>query len=684
MPVWMVWKARSFEETAGLPMTVRRAHALNAILERCELLAFPDDRLYGSSHGRWAGDGDADEIAHASAALQTIGERSFVTHADHAAPDYHTLVSEGLPALQARAMASLASTPDDAGDKRAFLESVIVALKGVAAHLERWASKADELGDRKGSAMLRSLVHRPPRTFHEALQLAFMVHMVFRMDGRYAMALGRLDQWLHPFYERDMRDGRITRSEALALLENLFAKLADRGDIQNVCVGGLTRNGDDATNDLSFLCVEAVKRIARPGGNLTARIHSRTSHAFLRACADCMRGGSGFPAVYNDDIEVPALVEQGYAVEDARDYCFVGCIEAFIQGKQAPWADSRFNLLRCVDLALRQGRDGLTGRQLGPETPMPTTWEALWAAYGEQIAAGIRTHVEHICAIEREADSRAQDLTSPLLSALTDDCIARGLDVNAGGARYAANHGIAGMGIGSTADALAAMKRIVYETGMLTLADMTAMLDRNFAGFERERRMLLNDAPKYGNDDGEVDGLAADAAEVFCREVLRHRTPSGGRFWGLMAANVQNVAAGREVGATPDGRRSGEPVSDAASPSFGRDRNGPTAAVRSVARLDYGLAPGGNVVNMKLNPGAVEGDRGLDAIAALIRTCFSLGGVQLQFNTVSRECLMEAMEHPELYPDLVVRVSGFSAYFTRLDRAVQEDVLARTEHRALA
>ncbi len=684
VPIWMVWKAGSFEETAGLPMTMRRAHALNAVLERCELLTFAGDLLYGSSHGRWATEGDAEAIARASAALQSIGDRSFVTHADHAAPDYGTLVSEGLPGLAARAKRAQASFNPDDTERRDFLASVIVALDGVAAHLERWAAEARDMGDTDGAARLRALATRAPQTFHEALQLAFMVHMVFRMDSRYAMALGRLDQWLFPFYERDIRDGRLTRDGALALLENLFAKLADRGDIQNVCVGGLTRDGDDATNDLSFLCVEAVKRIARPGGNLTARIHSGTSHAFLRACADCMRGGSGFPAVYNDDIEVPALVEQGYAVEDARDYCFVGCIEAFIPGKQAPWADSRFNLLRCVDLALRQGRDGLTGRVIGPRTPFPDTWQSLWAAFCKQVEAGVNAHVEHICSIEREADARANDMTSPLLSALTSDCIARGLDVNAGGARYASNHGIAGMGIGSTADALAAMKRMVYETGEFTPAHMMDMLDRDFAGFERERMRLLTCAPKYGNDDGEVDGIAADAAEVFCSEVLRHRTPSGGRFWGLMAANVQNVAAGREVGATPDGRRSGEPVSDAASPSFGRDRNGPTAAVRSVARLDYGLAPGGNVVNMKLNPGSVEGDRGLDAIAALIRTCFSLGGVQLQFNTVSRELLMEAMEHPERYPDLVVRVSGFSAYFTRLDRAVQEDVLARTEHRAVA
>ncbi|MBM3494358.1 MAG: glycyl radical protein, partial [Armatimonadetes bacterium] len=487
-------------------------------------------------------------------------------------------------------------------------------------------------------------------------------------------------QYLHPFYVQDLRKGVLDGDGALLLLEHLFAKLADRGDIQNVCVGGLTPDGEDATNELSFLCVEAVKRIARPGGNLTARIHARTPMDFLRACADCMRGGSGFPAVYNDEVEVPALIAQGYAPEDARDYCFVGCIEAFIPGKQAPWADSRFNLLRCVDLALRQGRDGLSGAMLGPETPRPRDWDALRAAFSEQVRAGVEAHTDWVNAAEQDADTHADDLTSPLLSALTSDCIERGLDVNNGGALYPANHGIAGMGIGSVADALMAVKRLVYDTQRYDLDDLIGMLDCDFAGFEQDRARLLQDAPKYGNDEGEVDAIAANAAEVFCREVLRHRTPSGGRFWGLMAANVQNVSAGMEVGATPDGRRAREPVSDAASPSFGRDRHGPTAFVRSVATLDYALAPGGNVVNMKLHPSAVSGESGLNALAALIRTCFDLGGVQLQFNTIGRETLLDAMEHPERHADLVVRVSGFSAYFTRLDPAVQRDVLARTEH----
>ena len=677
-PAWVVWKAQSFAETVGMPMTVRRAHALNAVLECCDLVWFPGERLLGSSLGRHTADGNQKDLEWARSILDPIGDRTFLTHADHAAPDYERLLAVGLPGLIADAERSQELHADDP-QRVAFLKSVVGALQGVQSHLRRW-SVCEAVTDTNLRRMADELADRAPATFHEALQLVILIHSVFQMDNRYAMALGRLDQYLHPFYQRDLHSGILTRDQAAGLIEHLFAKLADRGDIQNVCIGGLTPEGDDATNDLSHMCIEAVKRIARPGGNLTARIHRGTSMDFLRACADCMRGGSGFPAVYNDEIEVAALIKQGYAPEDARDYCFVGCIEAFIPGKQAPWADSRFNLLRCVDLAMRGGRDGLTGNQLGPATPLPRSWSDFWEAFVKQVRAGVDSHAARVCEAEREADARCHELTSPLLSALTADCLKRGLDVNAGGARYPANHGIAGMGIGSTADALAAIKRLVYDSGRYTLGDMVRMLDADFVGYEQDRMRLLRDPPKYGNDEGDVDAIAADAAEAFCRTVLRHRTPSGGRFWPLMAANIQNVSAGYEVGATPDGRKAREPVSDAASPSFGRDRHGPTAVIRSVAKLDYGLAPGGNVVNMKVHPSSVAGESGLNALAALIRTCFDLGGVQLQFNTVDRTVLMDAMEHPERHADLVVRVSGFSAYFTRLDPAVQADVLARTEH----
>jgi len=379
-------------------------------------------------------------------------------------------------------------------------------------------------------------------------------------------------------------------------------------------------------------------------------------------------------------VQIPALVACGYPLEDARNYCFVGCIEIYIPGRHAPWSDSRFNLPRCINLALWDGYDTVRAQQVGPHTGEPESWAAFFAAFLAQMRVCLQAHVIELNAIKQAAEDRAEELTSPLMSALFDHCIARGLDIAAGGACYPANHGVACMGIGSTADALMAIKRFVYEQHRFCLDEMREMLSANFSGFEAERHLLLTGAPKYGNDDAEVDAIAVAAAEVFGKECLSYRTPRGGQYWSLLGSNVANIYAGREVGATSDGRLAFEPLSDAASPTYGRDRWGPTAVVRSVAKLDYRLHPGGNVINMKLHPSTLAGAEGLRALAILIRTCFDLGGIQLQFNTTSREELINAMEHPEAYDNLVVRVSGFSAYFTRLGREVQQDILSRTEH----
>lgn len=688
-PMGAIWRAHAFRATEGQSMGLRRANALNAVLGNAPTPITPGELILGNGHSRFTADGDHDELMRAQNYLAPLAGRHFGTHADHAAPGYSALLEHGVTGLEAEVRTALAGLPfGEHGDRRLFLESLACAMAGFKTYLGRWATAAGSaaaecpeysvlLTDQ--AADLQELRSARPRTLRQAVQLVFLMHTAYQMDDRYAMALGRADQYLYPFYQADIETGRIDEAGALALMEHLFAKLAHRGDIQNVCVGGLTSEGDDATNDLSVLIVDACRAVARPGGNLTARIHKGTPKRFLEACVRCIRTGSGFPAIYNDDLQVPALIARGYAPSHARDYCFVGCIEAHIPGAQAPWADSRFNLLRCVDLALRGGIDGMTGDRLGPYTAVPATWDDLWQATLVQMRHGLDQHTAWVADMEQSAADQATDLTSPLLSVLTADCIGRGRDINDGGAIYPANHGVAGMGIGSAADTLSAIRHCVFDKGMFTIADIVRMLDSNFEGYGVERKALLA-APKYGNDDESVDGCAAALAAEFGSYLLARELPGGGQFWGLMAANVQNVSAGREVGASADGRLSGEPLSDAASPSFGRDRSGPTAVARSVARLPYRLAPGGNVVNMKFHPTAIEGQAGSDALIALIRTCFELGGAQLQFNTVGAEMLRTAMADPERHGDLVVRVSGFSAYFTRLERAVQEDVLARTEH----
>ncbi len=683
-------RAASFQATDRQPMTIRRAKALNEVLRQVELIHAPGELLVGSSLGRLVAGTDAlqRQLEDARPILAATRGRDFCSHNDHHAPDYPALLRLGIDGLARQTRKSLAGQ-DDPG-RRVFLQSVLIAVDGLREHLRRWADHLRHMAAAhpgyalllgQQASMLHRLAEQPPVTFWEALQLVWIAHSALQCDQRWAMALGRLDQYLLPFYLRDIESGRVTREQAQAILDHLFGKLTGLGgDIQNVAIGGMTPGGRDATNDLSYMILEACRRVGRPGGNVTARIHAGSPQAFLLKCAEVIRTGIGYPAVVNDEVLVPALIEQGLPPEDARDYCFVGCIETFIPGRMAPWADSRFNLLACVNLVVFGGIDSLTGRRAGPDTGRPATWDAFREAYFVQMCHGLGEHIQRLNAYKQPFQDKAAHFTSPLLSALTADCIERGLDLNDGGARYPANHGIAAMGIGVTADALAAVKRLVYDEKVFTLERLREMLLANFEGYEPQRRQLLHRAAKYGNNDAEVDGIAIDVTRAVGTECLKYRTPQGGRYWALMAANVQNVSAGREVGASPDGRLARQPLSDAASPTFGRDTHGPTAAIHSVAKLPYRCCPGGNVINMKLHPSALAGQAGLAALAGLIRTCFELGGVQLQFNTVDREVLRQAMARPEDYRDLVVRVSGFSAQFVALEPAVQQDILERTEH----
>jgi len=682
-----IWRAESFRASEGQPMTIRRAAALNAVLAVCDLPLLPGELLLGSGLGRLAHTVDAAVLQEAEMVLAHIGGRHFSIGYDHLAPDYAQLLAEGVEGLQARTEESLAAQAVPAC--RVFLQSVLLALNGAAHFIRRWADAAGDIAPDVPAwaellgvqaAMLRRLANEPPRTLWEALQLILLFHSIFQLDDRGAMALGRLDILLFPYYQADIAMGRLTREDAQTLVDHFIAKLAHHTDIQNICLGGVTRTGDDATNDLSVICLEAVQRIGQPGANITVRVHADTPEVFLRQCGEVARTGAGFPAVVNDAVIIPALVAQGYPLEEARDYCFVGCIETFIPGRQGPWSDSRFNLLRCINLTLWGGYDVVAEKQCGPHTGEPETWNDFYAAFQTQVREGIRLHIEALNTLKSDADVHADELTSPLMSALVADCLARGQDVCAGGARYPSNHGVANMGIGCTADALMAIKRFLYDDSCFSLAGMRCMLRANFTGYEQERRLLLTGAPKYGNDIVEVDELAAAVAELVGQECLHYRTPTGGQYWSLLAANVQNVSAGREVGATPDGRLAFEPLSDAASPTFGRDIHGPTAVVRSVSRINYHWHPGGNVVNLKLHPSALAGEAGSAAFAALVRTCFTLGGVEMQFNICDQATLADAIAHPNRHHDLVVRVSGFSAYFTSLDAGVQQDILQRTAH----
>ena len=662
------WRATAYRDHADEPDTLARAHAFARVLDRCEVHRYEGDALYGSIRGFWSsglpGGVTAEGYRAAVAEHDARGQRDFRAGHDHTLPDYPTLLTIGIDGYAGRARDALRDHRSPG--ERAFLDSVLVALDGFERFVARHAECARSFGDGDAAAGLAAIAGPPPTTLHEAVQLVWLTHLALWSEGRYAMALGRVDQYLAPFYDRHLREGG-TRAEALDLICHLWARLDEIGEVQNVCVGGLTPGGADATNELSYICIEATRVVGSPHTNLSARFHDATPDRFHTACFECIRTGIGFPAIFNDHVLLEGLAEIGIPDEVARDYCMVGCIETMLPGRQGAWSDSRFNAAGCLLEALVSVPDADA-----------QSYETLERRFGEVVARRLGEHAARIDAhVRRFPVGRFAD---PFLSALTRDCIGRGRDINDGGAEYERFHGVAVMGLGTVADSLAAVKKLVFEEKRVSLERLLGALERDYEGEEALRCLLERGAPKYGNDVAYVDEIAARVVEVTSRECLKHRLSWGGRFVAAMAANVQNISAGRETGATPDGRRARAPLSDAASPSFGRDENGPTAFLNSVARPDYHRVLGGTVVNMKFEPEHFTDDEGAARFRAFTKAFVAKRVHQLQFNFTGTETLLAARADPERHRNLVVRVSGFSAYFVGLSREVQDDVIRRRAH----
>lgn len=662
------WRATAFREEAGKPEPLARAKAFQKVLENLEV-EIDYGLLAGSSHTLTADCLPAGCPEDAYRALlnevKARGQRDFWAGFDHSLADYPTLLSCGVGGLRRKVQEAHSSHTGQ--DELVFLEAVDLTLQALSGFIGRVGGAARQAGDLHAAGACEAVVEAPPRRFHEALQLVWLVHLAFKTEGRCHMALGRVDQYLWPFYERDLREGVLTREAALSLLCHLWARLDEIGEVQNICIGGLTQAGEDATNDLSFLCLEATRLVQSPHTNLSARFHDGTPEAFHRACFQVIRTGIGFPAIFNDHVLLEGLTEIGIPDEAARDYCMVGCIETMLPGRQPPWSDSRFNtpiyLLRAMD------------RLAGEAQP---TYDRLVELFRQELAAGIREHAGTVNDyIARFSSERFPD---PFLSALTRDCIARAHDVNDGGAQFPRFHGICIMGLATLADSLAAVKKLVFEEGRVSFTDLLDALKCDFSDAEPLRQTLLNKAPKYGNDDPYVDKIAALVVAWTSEECLRHCLPGGGRFISAMAANVQNISAGHEVGATPDGRHAYTPLSDAASPFFGRDLHGPTAFLRSVASPDYHRVLTGSVINMRFDPDHFADEAGEGRFLAFTRYFVAARIPELQFNFSKDEVLQAARRDPEKYRNLVVRVSGFSARFVELSPEVQDDIMRRRAH----
>ena len=535
-----------------------------------------------------------------------------------------------------------------------------------------------------------------PRDFHEAIQMYWFCHLgvITELNGWDAFSPGHLDQHLEPFYQRGLRYGTLTREQAKELLECLFVKFnnqpappkvgvtdaesATYTDFADIDLAGLRRDGSDGVGEVSYLLLEVAEemRLVQPSPNV--QVSRMTPDRFLQQACAVVTKGLGYPALFNADGVVGQLLRQGKRLEDAREGGTSGCVETGAFGKEAYILTGYLNLPKLLELALHDGLDPRTGVQLGPHTGDPSAF----TAFSELLGAW-EGQLRHLIDIKLRGNQLiehlfATEMPAPFLSLITSDCVERGQDYNAGGARYNTSY-IQGVGIGTLTDSLAALQSEVFGAGGFPIAELLGALAANFEGHEPLRLRLVNRAPKWGNDDDAADDLMRTSFDALIAAVDGRPNGRGGRYGVDMLPTTCHIYFGSVTGATPDGREAGAPLSEGISPSQGADRHGPTAVFRSAAKMDHGRTCG-TLLNMKLSPGLVQGEEGIAKLAQLIRTYFRLGGHHVQFNVVSAETLREAQRHPDQHRDLIVRVAGYSDYFCDLSLALQNEIIARTEH----
>ena len=648
------FEAHPADET---PECIVHARAIDYALARLPL-DFPEDQLFFGGVENFfslncpAHLSEAEYQKYYDIAVKR-GMRYFRIGWDHAAPDYHCLMEKGLGDFIRRASAAQKVAAS------AEREAMLIALLAVVKFFRRvggfWQEKRPE-----AAARLLKVAENPPETFAEGLQLMWLIHVILEAQLRFHMALARMDQYLFPLYQRDTID----QSTALNMLCHIFSKVEGFHEVTNICIGGVKPDGSEAVNDLSFLILKAVAKVRSASTNLSARVHKNSPVEFLKACGRLISSGIGFPAIMNDEVYIPSMMKCGIPLEAARDYALFGCVEGNIPGRAPAWSDERFDV---------------SGRfcQVMMELEKFATFEELRSALSE----AVKDEFHKCLAVYNKslADHPAASFPDPLLSALTRDCIDRGRDINDGGAEFPRQHGMGVIGPATVANSLAAVKKLVFEEKRIGKSELVEALKNNFAGKEVLRQTLINCAPKYGNDEPFVDEIFADLVRLCGESVMAMRTIDGGFLRSCMASNISNIPMGKLTGATPDGRLAGTPLSDAASPDGGLDKNGPTAFVNSITSPDY-TAQNCTVVNMRFQPEMFENEDGLSHFTVLLQRFIAGGGHEIQFNVTNNEVLLDAVAHPEKYGDLIVRVSGFSAFFTQLSPAVQQDIIRRTIH----
>ncbi|MBU1672304.1 MAG: glycyl radical protein [Actinobacteria bacterium] len=622
----------------------------------------------------------------------------------HFTMDHGRVLAMGLSGVIEEALERLAALGDGerSGEKGLFYEAVVRSCEAVARFANRYAEEAERqaaiVEDPVRAAELlevarvcRKVPESPAETFHEALQAMYLIHLVAQIEsGGNSISLGRIDQVLFPYYEADVKVGRVTPERARELTSLMFLKTCEIWNVleeafipggegpegkttQNVIVGGLGPDGEDATNELSYIGLDAFADISTVQPNFGVRLGSRAPRELLAKTAGYARAGVPLH-FFNDEAIIPSLVEAGVTLQDARDYGCVGCVEPNAQGKTFGSTFAvQFNGIKCVELALSNGIDNTFGYQSGPQTGDPAgfgTFENAWNAYTAQVGHFLKQVERGMMCLDRAI---AESVPSPFASCMVDGPLEKGLDLTRGGAVYNST-GIQFMGFANTADSLYAVSKAVFEDGRFTPGELADMLAEDWMDAEEARVYLLRRVAKYGNDDDEVDAMAVRVLDHFCDRVAEMEHFRGGRFWPGVFSVGFHVAMGAFTAATPDGRFSGDVLGNGLTPTNGNAAE-PTAIMRSITKLPLHRLFNGANLNMRFHAARVMPETLVD----LVRTYFEAGGFQVQFNMIDGEVLREAQERPEEFGDLVVRVSGYSALFTLLSDTAQDEIISRTE-----
>lgn len=587
-----------------------------------------------------------------------------------------------------------------------FYRCVILVMQGVQKFMQRYAELLEEKADsypnytasmRELAKICQNLQNRPAQSFHEALQSTWFLFVVLHMESNASsFSPGRLDQILYPYYQKDLAEKKMDDDQALEMIECLWLKfneivyLRNKNSAKyfagfpigfNVAVGGQDENGNDASNALSHLLIQAQEDIGLPQPNLSVRLFEHTDQALLTHAVKCVSKGSGMPQFFNDKAIVSPLMDLGISKKDALNYAIVGCVELTTHGNNLGWSDAAmFNMNKVLELTLNHGKCLLTGKQMGPDLGSLSTYASfsdLEAAYQKMMDYFIEKMIPCCEGVEK---AHIDCLPTPFLSAVIDDCMDKGMDVTAGGAHYNLS-GIQMIQVANLADSLAAIKELVYDKKKVDASHLEKALQNNFVGDEVLRQMLLHRVPKYGNDVAWVDELGAKWALYFREQLRKYKNYRNGPYHTGMYTVSAHVPMGQNVGASADGRFAQDPLADGGlSAVYGRDIQGPTAVLKSVSKMDNSCTTNGGLLNMKFLPDFFKTEAGITKFCNFLRAFVDLEVPHIQFNVVSKENLLDAQKHPDQYRSLTVRVAGYTAYFTELAGDLQNEIIARTSY----